>query len=105
MIEWGSDLRRCVLTTLNDKITQREGGASRREEHGVETAVNERGLHLDNNEWHETMLLYVPKQNFDREIEEDHERYVVFMSSEPVLGSVGAYIGLYNQHHQADAVR
>jgi hypothetical protein len=40
-------------------------------QHDVETAVNERGLHLGNNEWHETSLLYLPKQNFDGESKRD----------------------------------
>jgi IS4 transposase len=76
--------------------------ASRMEEHDVWTAVNERGLHLGNNEWHETNLLYLPKRNFDGEIEEAHERYVVFMSSEPVFGSVEAHIGLYNDRQEIE---
>jgi phage FluMu protein gp41 len=73
-----------------------EKAASRMEAHDVETVMNERGLHFGNNEWHETTLLYLPKQNFDGAIEGGYERYVVFMSSEPVLGSVSTHIGLYN---------
>jgi IS4 transposase len=85
------------------KQTSEKAVASRMEEHDVETAVNERGLHLGNNEWHETTLLYLPKRNFDGDIEEGHERYVVFMSSEPVHGSVGAHIGLYNDRQEIEA--
>lgn len=85
------------------KRTSEKAVASRMEKHGVETAVNERGLHLGNNEWHETTLLYLQKRNFDGDIEEGHERYVVFMSSEPVHGSVGAHIGLYNDRQEIEA--
>jgi len=38
-------------------------------------------LHLGANEWHETSLIYVQKRNWDGELEEGHERYVVFMTS------------------------
>lgn len=48
-------------------------------------------------------LLYLPKRNFDGEIEEGHERYVVFMSSEPLRGSVRAHIGLYNDRQEIEA--
>jgi IS4 transposase len=85
------------------KQTSEKAVASRMEEQNVKPTVNERGLHLGNNEWHETNLLYLPKRNFDSEIEEGHERYVVFMSSEPVLGSVEAHIGLYNDRQEIEA--
>jgi hypothetical protein len=77
--------------------------ASRMEEQSVKTTVNGRELHLGKNEWHETNLLYFPKRNFDGEIEEGHERYVVFMWSEPVFGSVEAHIGLYNDRQEIEA--
>ncbi|WP_309242245.1 transposase [Halocatena marina] len=85
------------------KRTSEKAVASRMEQHDVETAVNERGLHLGNNEWHETQLLYVPKRNFDGEIEEGHDRHVVFMSSEPILGSVEAHIGRYSDRQEIEA--
>jgi hypothetical protein len=85
------------------KQTSEKAVASRMEAHDVETTVNERGLHLSNNEWHETQLLYLPKRNFDGEIGEGHERYVVFMSSEPLRGSVRSHIGLYNDRQEIEA--
>jgi IS4 transposase len=85
------------------KQTSEKAVASRMEEQNVETTVNERGLHLGNNEWHETQLLYLPKRNFDGKIEEGHERYVVFMLSEPLHGSVRSHIGLYNDRQKIEA--
>lgn len=85
------------------KQTSEKAVASRMEEQNVETTVNERGLHLGKNEWHETQLLYLPKRNFDGEIEDGHERYVVFMSSEPLRGSVRSHIGLYNDRQEIEA--
>lgn len=41
--------------------------------------------------------------SFDGEIEEGHERYTVFMSSEPILGSIEAHIGLYNDRQEIEA--
>ncbi|WP_233737812.1 hypothetical protein [Halocatena pleomorpha] len=85
------------------KRTSKKAVASRMEQHNVKTAVNERGLHLGNNEWHDTILLHLPKRNFNGDIEEGHERYVVFMSSEPIHGLVGAHIGLYNDRQEIEA--
>lgn len=82
------------------KRTSQKATASRMERQDIKTAVNEGGLYLGDNEWHETQLLYLPKRNFDREIEESHERYVVFMSSELVLGSVEFHVGLYNDRQE-----
>ncbi|WP_330633243.1 hypothetical protein [Halocatena halophila] len=65
------------------KQTSKKAVAGRMENHGVETTVNKRMLHLGKNEWHETHLLYLPKREFSGQIEESHERYVVFMSSGP----------------------
>lgn len=58
------------------KQTSEKAVASRMESPVVETTVNERGLHLGENEWHETHLLYLPKREFSGQIEEGHERYV-----------------------------
>lgn len=59
------------------KQTSEKAVARRMEQHDVETAVNERGLHLRNNEWHETNLLYLPKSNFTGEIEERQDSRVI----------------------------
>jgi len=40
--------------------------------------VSERGLHLGNNEWHETTLVYRRKENSDRT---DYRQYAVFMTN------------------------
>ncbi len=57
---------------------------------------------IGENEWHETHLLYLPKRNFGGEIEEGHERYVVFMSSEPVSGPVEGYVNLYSDRQEIE---
>jgi hypothetical protein len=85
------------------KQTSEKAVVSHMEEHDVETTVNECWLHLGNNEWHETQLLSLLKRNFDGEIEEGHERYVVFMSSESLRGSVRSHIGLYNDRQEIEA--
>lgn len=40
--------------------------------------VTDRGLHLENNKWHETTLVYRRKENSDRT---DHRQYSVFMTN------------------------
>jgi len=52
---------------------------------GKEQKVEERGLHLGKNEWHETNLLYIPKENWeDAEVEDlttGYENKVVFITN------------------------
>ncbi len=84
------------------KQTSEKAVACRMEKHGVETTVNKRGLHLGKNEWHETYLLYLPKQEYTGPIEKGHERYVVFMSSEPVTGTVEGRVSFYSNRWEIE---
>ena len=63
------------------KQTSEKAKAKQMERFSIESLVKKRGLHLGSNEWHETSLIYVRKRNWDGELEEGHERYIVFMTS------------------------
>lgn len=84
------------------KQTSEKAVASRMETHGVETSVNERGLHLGYNNWQQTHMLYIPKREYNGPIEEGHERYVVFMSSEPVDGTVEGRVSFYSDRQEIE---
>lgn len=85
------------------KQTSEKAVARRMEEHGVETTVNERSFHLGHNNWHKTHMLYLPKREYTGPIEEGHERYMVFMSSEPVRGTVEGRVSFYSDCQEIEA--
>jgi IS4 transposase len=63
------------------KRTSEKAKAKQLERFGIEEYVEDRGLHLGKNEWHDTRLIYSAKDNWDGELDEGHERYAVFMTS------------------------
>jgi IS4 transposase len=66
------------------KRTSEKAKAKQLEARGQDLYVEKRGLHLGNNEWHKTTLIYKAKEDWDGELTAGHERYAVFMTSLPV---------------------
>ena len=63
------------------KQTSEKAKAKQMERFSIGPLIKKRGLHLGVNKWHETNLIRVQKHNWDGELEEGHERYIVFMTS------------------------
>jgi hypothetical protein len=75
------------------KYTSEKAKAKQLEQRGADELIKERGLHLGDNEWHETTLIYKRKDDWDGELKKGHERYAVFMTSvsEPTSALVDWY--------------
>src|SRR5699024_4499222 len=63
------------------KRTSEKAKAKQLERFGIDEYVEDSGLHLGKNEWHDTRLIYSAKDGWDGELDDGHERYAVFMTS------------------------
>ena len=76
-------VRELCIHYLVPKRKRTSEKAKQLERRDADNLVKECGLHLGKNEWHETTLIYLRKQNWTETLREGHERYVVFMTRKP----------------------